>query len=344
MARDTDALRIEKWAATGDRQTPEAAGLTRTAGWTAAYSTPGGSAPARETVNQLFAELSAAAVDVLRHGIAEWDAGQRYDHPAIVHGGDGRLYRSARASGPGTANAAQDPEDDTAGNTWTLFDFSFAGAATTGEGAATDQAVTPAGLLAALFAAAPDERWRAAAGRYGLTRPATDAEIDNAAADPEKHLTVPGLERRLAALVNGAPDALDTLGELAAAVQALQTSNAAVLARLPRTLFRSNAGLAITTTDAGTNVNFTGGQTLTAADDWLEVITYESSSNDAGVRSVTLPVARIGVGDANGVRWALDDESSDNGRAWLNAALPETSLRLEVEGTHRLLGLRAWRD
>ena len=53
MARDPDALKIGKWAATGDVEDPEDGGLDRSTGWDATYSQPGGSLPKREHINEL---------------------------------------------------------------------------------------------------------------------------------------------------------------------------------------------------------------------------------------------------------------------------------------------------
>ena len=58
MARDADALKIQKWAATSDVQDPELGGLSRSTGWDATYSQPGGNVPKREHLNQLLREHS----------------------------------------------------------------------------------------------------------------------------------------------------------------------------------------------------------------------------------------------------------------------------------------------
>ena len=112
MTRDSDALQIEKWAASGDVATPESQGLTRASGWPVAYSQAGsGKTPEREVVNQLFRELTALAVELNTRGLLEWDSSVSYVHPALVVGSDGRPYRSVRNS------QGVDPTTDT-GDDW----------------------------------------------------------------------------------------------------------------------------------------------------------------------------------------------------------------------------------
>ena len=95
MARDADALKIEKWAAAGDVQDPEERGLDRSVGWPADYSQPGGRQPSREVFNELLRELSALGVEVNVHGaFLEWDSSISYIHPAVVTGSDGNPYIS----------------------------------------------------------------------------------------------------------------------------------------------------------------------------------------------------------------------------------------------------------
>ena len=53
MARDPDALKIGKWAATGDVEDPEDGGIDRSIGWDIRHSQPGGSLPKREHFNEL---------------------------------------------------------------------------------------------------------------------------------------------------------------------------------------------------------------------------------------------------------------------------------------------------
>ena len=50
--RDPDALRIQKWAANGDVQTPEDRGLDRDVGWPGDFSQPGdGSRPGKSSTS-----------------------------------------------------------------------------------------------------------------------------------------------------------------------------------------------------------------------------------------------------------------------------------------------------
>ena len=117
MARDADALKIQKWAATGDVQDPEDGGLLRSTGWDATYSQPGGNLPKREHINQLFRELSAQGVEVKVHGAGlEWDSSISYEHPAMVMGSDARPYVSVQNS------AGADPTSDIINSHWALLE------------------------------------------------------------------------------------------------------------------------------------------------------------------------------------------------------------------------------
>ena len=115
MARDPDALLIEKWAATGDVQDPEATGIDRETGWDATYSQPGGPTLESAVLNELLRELTALGVEVNQHGLLEWDSRVSYLHPAMVMGSDGRLYVSVYHS------TGVDPVTDTTETGWTLF-------------------------------------------------------------------------------------------------------------------------------------------------------------------------------------------------------------------------------
>ena len=117
MARDADALKIQKWAATGDVQDPEDGGLLRSTGWDATYSQPGGNLPKREHINQLFRELSAQSVEVNVHGGGlEWDSSISYEHPAMVMGSDARPYVSVQNS------VGADPTSDIINSHWALLE------------------------------------------------------------------------------------------------------------------------------------------------------------------------------------------------------------------------------
>ena len=99
MARDPDARKISKWAATGDVEDPEDGGIDRSIGWDISHSQPGGSLPKREHLNQILRELSAQSVEVNVHGAGlEWDSSISYEHPALVTGSDAMLYVSVQDS------------------------------------------------------------------------------------------------------------------------------------------------------------------------------------------------------------------------------------------------------
>ena len=115
MARDADALKIEKWAATGDVQDPEDGGLSRSIGWDATFSQPGGPTLGRAVFNELVRELTALGMEANAHGLLEWDESVSYVHPATVMDSDGRLYVSVYHS------TGIDPVSDTAETAWTLF-------------------------------------------------------------------------------------------------------------------------------------------------------------------------------------------------------------------------------
>ena len=117
MARDADALKIQKWAATGDVQDPEDGGVVRSVGWDATYSQPGGNVPKREHINQIFRELSAQSVEVNVHGAGlEWDSSISYEHPAMVMGSDAKPYVSVQNS------AGADPTSDIINSHWALLE------------------------------------------------------------------------------------------------------------------------------------------------------------------------------------------------------------------------------
>ena len=167
MARDVDSLLIRKWAATSSLvQTPEAAGLTRSVGLPASYGTT--DFLPLEVFNQLWREITGAAVEAGEHGILPWNTGQSYPHDPIslVIGSDGELYKSVQASGGSLTS--QDPTTDTSDTYWEAFAISVPNSSTTARGiirtattaeavtgTATSPAVTPAGLRAAIDAVTP---------------------------------------------------------------------------------------------------------------------------------------------------------------------------------------------
>ena len=112
MPRDSDALKIEKWAAGGDVADPEDRSIDRDVGWGTTYSTPGGALPAREVFNELHRELTALAVELNTHGLLEWDTAVAYDHPAVVMGSDNVIYISVQDS------TGRNPTTDTSDTYW----------------------------------------------------------------------------------------------------------------------------------------------------------------------------------------------------------------------------------
>ena len=154
MARDPDALKISKWAASGDVEDPEDGGVERTTGWDASYSQPGGSLPKREHINEILREVTALEVELNVHGAGlEWDPSVSYEHPAQVTGSDAILYFSVQDS------TNIDPVADTYRSHWTPLTEAFGNASTTERGVVelatddevaagtdTERAITPAGL------------------------------------------------------------------------------------------------------------------------------------------------------------------------------------------------------
>ena len=83
------------------------------------YFQPGGDLPEGEHINYIFRRESALAVDIQRHGLLEWDALQRFQHPAATLQGH-HIYLSTRDSGPGTTPGAVDPEGVAGTTAWRL--------------------------------------------------------------------------------------------------------------------------------------------------------------------------------------------------------------------------------
>ena len=111
MARDTDALKVPKWAASGDVEDPASGSLPYAGGWTSTYSSSGGALPKREHFNWLFRVLGALGVEINTHGgVLEWDSTIAYDHPALVMGSNNVVYKSVRDST--NRNPTTDTGDD----------------------------------------------------------------------------------------------------------------------------------------------------------------------------------------------------------------------------------------
>ena len=152
MARDPDALKISKWAATGDVEDPEDGGLVRSVGWDVHHSQPGGSLPKREHFNELERETTAMLVELNQHGSGlPWDASISYLHPALVTGSDALLYVSVQDS------TNVDPVTDSGESRWKPLDTSPPNASATergvvrlttnaGDGTDATGVITPAAL------------------------------------------------------------------------------------------------------------------------------------------------------------------------------------------------------
>ena len=156
MPRDSDALRIRKWAASGRVATPESQGLVRSEGWPDSYSAAMGNVPKLEVFNQIVREITAALVEINEHGLLIWDTSITYEHPAFVVGSDSRIYASVSAD---VATASQDPTTDSVRTYWKpllmqastevrgIVELATNDETTTGTD--TERAVTPAGARAA---------------------------------------------------------------------------------------------------------------------------------------------------------------------------------------------------
>ena len=120
MAVPAEVLKIEPWAASGDREDPEDVGIVRSTGWTVAFEQVGGSRVQRTVVQQLLFEVTSFCWHRLRDGLIPWHAGVDYEHPAFVVGSDGALYRSRVDSGPALGNAA-DPATQAGAAVWEVY-------------------------------------------------------------------------------------------------------------------------------------------------------------------------------------------------------------------------------
>ena len=193
MARDPDALKIGKWAATGDVEDPEDGGIDRSIGWDISHSQPGGSVPKREHFNELHREVTALGVEINVHGAGlEWDSSISYEHPALVTGSDARLYVSVQDS------TNVDPVNDSDESHWRPLNTPPPNASATERGIvelATDaevatgidttKAVTPAGLASKLLPSA-------SIAQPGIVQLATNTEVA-AGTDTQRAVTPAGL-------------------------------------------------------------------------------------------------------------------------------------------------------
>ena len=200
--RDSDALKNEKWAASGSDGITTA-GLTRSTGWPQSYSQTGDNNPEREVINQLFREVTALIVEINKSGILAWDTSISYLHPAYVVGSDNRLYVSVRnnngidpttdsnesdwkpviATTDGTIDAPAPPPD---ASSTVKGIVELATATETQTGTDNVRAVTPAGLASR----------NATTTRTGLVERATQAEAD-AGTDNVRFMTASLVKRRI---------------------------------------------------------------------------------------------------------------------------------------------------
>ena len=125
MPRDSDSIKIRKWAETGDRIDPDDASLdprlSRGIGWPSSFSQSGGDVPRREVMNQLFAELSGMLAEINVNGILEYSNLIDYQQFAFVNE-EGRLYYARRNNGPSFNNVGGPPgSDDDENDNWRLM-------------------------------------------------------------------------------------------------------------------------------------------------------------------------------------------------------------------------------
>ena len=140
---DVDAVKIRKWAETGDRIDPDDATLTpaldRAMGWPDSFSDPQGDTPRRQVFNQLLAEVTAGVLEVIQHGgMLPWDSRITYSHVAHVTGSDGRIYRSVQGS------LNEDPVTDASNTYWVVVIDTVSG--TIAPGAIPNASETAAGV------------------------------------------------------------------------------------------------------------------------------------------------------------------------------------------------------
>ena len=183
MARDTDALKIRKWADSGDRIDPDDSSLnprlSRSLGWPASFSQADGNAPRREVFNQIICEMTAIAHELNTRGMLEYDERQSYTHPAVVmRPADGMIFISKRDNTP-TSNRGGPPATD---------------ATNSNENANWKSVIA--------FVDIPDAvtpPQTATTARRGLIEIATNSEVD-AGTDTSRAVTPAGVDRRIDAL------------------------------------------------------------------------------------------------------------------------------------------------
>ena len=101
------------WARTGNRRTPEDAGIDRAEGWTEAYEQRGsGKLPEAAVTNQRRYEHEDAFIHVVARGVPAWSADLDYEPSADAHcfvTTSTGLWVSSVASGP-TNGGAVNPD------------------------------------------------------------------------------------------------------------------------------------------------------------------------------------------------------------------------------------------
>lgn len=135
---------IRPWCVNGRRSTPETAGLTRSVGWPDSYFQTGGDNPEGEVFNQMFAELTAFAVELISKTVLLWDSAVQYDHPALCRGSNGVLYDSVQDS------LNVNPVNDADGSHWRPL-IAIATPAEINDGTDASGVVTPSGLKSSIY-------------------------------------------------------------------------------------------------------------------------------------------------------------------------------------------------
>ena len=179
MPRNPHGIITSIWADTGDVEAPADIGITVSEGYDRRYSLSRGRKIEREGVNFWLRGMYAFRKDANEHGLLEWHASTPFLHPALCLGTDGNTYESLRESGPGRANAAQDPVTDSTRATWKVF----------GAGRYSLENHTHAQYLASSYV--PPQ---ATESQYGTVIRASDSE-NTAGTDTVKYVTPAGVRR-----------------------------------------------------------------------------------------------------------------------------------------------------
>ena len=115
---DTEALRLELWAETGDRVDPESVRIDRGDGWTVGYEQTGsGLEPERLVFNQLVRELTGLFIEWAQYGILRYDPDVTYPVLAFATDSNGNIVRAVEANGPAAVGGVRGPET----SAWTIY-------------------------------------------------------------------------------------------------------------------------------------------------------------------------------------------------------------------------------